>query len=362
MTTTTQTSAAAGQQTQPDPPAGPTMPEQGSALLGLVAGYVGHRTVATGLRTGLVAALSDAPDGLTPGELADATSADPFYVAVWCRAAYAAGVCDRVGAGLTDAEYRLAPHVATLLLDTGSPAYSGGVFTTLEQPEVFERFEQTLPTGERMWWSDTAPEWIAAVAGTGRPFYTRLVPGGLGQVPGLAERLAAGCRILDTACGAGEGLVRLAEHYPTCTVVGADGDAHSIDRAGERVARAGLGDRVELVVTPLEELELDGSFTLVTNNISMHECRDADRVAANVKRVLEPGGWFVISDFPFPVDDDGLRTVPGRVMTGIQYFEAQIDDQLLPRSAYDDLLTRHDFTDLGSFQLTPMHAVTYGRA
>jgi hypothetical protein len=48
-------------------------------------------------------------------------------------------------------------------------------------------------------------------------------------------------------------------------------------------------------------------------------------------------------------------------MCGIQFFEAQIDDQLLPRSAYDDLLTRHGFVGLGSFGITPVHAVTYGR-
>ena len=48
-------------------------------------------------------------------------------------------------------------------------------------------------------------------------------------------------------------------------------------------------------------------------------------------------------------------------MTGIQFFEAQIDDQLLPRAVYDDLLARHGFTDLGSVQLTPMHALTWGR-
>jgi hypothetical protein len=40
-------------------------------------------------------------------------------------------------------------------------------------------------------------------------------------------------------------------------------------------------------------------------------------------------------------------------MSGIQFFEAQIDDQLLPRHVYDDLLTRHGFTDLGSARLTP---------
>jgi hypothetical protein len=93
----------------------------------------------------------------------------------------------------------------------------------------------------------------------------------------------------------------------------------------------------------------------------MHECRDIDRVTDNVRAALEPGGWFVISDFPFPDTDEALRSVPGRIMTGIQFFEAQIDDQLLPRAAYDDLLGRHGFVDLGSVQLTPMHALTYGR-
>ena len=48
-------------------------------------------------------------------------------------------------------------------------------------------------------------------------------------------------------------------------------------------------------------------------------------------------------------------------MGGIQFFEAQIDDQLLPRAYYDGLLTRHQFTDLGSASLTPMHALTWGR-
>ncbi len=97
------------------------------------------------------------------------------------------------------------------------------------------------------------------------------------------------------------------------------------------------------------------------NNISMHECRDIDRVTENVREMLEPGGWFVISDPPFPETDADLASPPGRVMSGIQLFEAQIDDQLLPRSAYDDLLTRHGFTELGSLELTPMHAITWGR-
>jgi SAM-dependent methyltransferase len=338
------------------PSSNPTIQEQTPVALAHAAGYVGHRTVSVGLRSGLVEALAEASGGATPGELADRLGLDPFYVSVWCRSAFAAGICDR-----EHDSYRLAAHMATLLLDADSPAYLGGVFTTLEQPEVFDRFEASLASGERSWWDQTSPDWIAAVARAGTSFYTRLIPGGLEQVPGLGERLAAGCRVVDSACGAGVGVVRLAEAYPACQVVGVDGDGHSIDQARRRVADAGLADRVSLVCSPLEALRLDQPATAVINNISMHECRDIDLVTANVLVALEPGGWFVISDFPFPDTDQGLRSVPGRIMCGIQIFESQIDDQLLPRAQYDHLLDRHGFSDLGFFSLTPMHAVTYGR-
>ena len=334
----------------------PTVQEQAKVVLGHVAGYMAHRTIATGLATGLVRALADAPDGATAAELADRLEHDGFYVSVWCRAALAAGVLERSGHG-----YRLAPQMATLLLDHASPAYAGGLFPLALQPEMFDGFEQGLTSGERLWWDETSPDWIAGVSATGRPFYTRLVPGGLAQVSGLAERLEAGCTIVDTACGAGAGVVRLAEYYPSCRVIGVDGDAHSIEQARRLAEESGVADRVSFVCSPLEEFRLDESVTAIVNNISMHECRDIDRVAQNVRAALEPGGWFVISDFPFPDTDEGLRSVPGRIMCGIQFFEAQIDDQLLPRAAYDDLLTRHGFGEIGNFSLSPVHAVTYGR-
>ena len=334
----------------------PTIAEQAPVLLGSAAGYVAHRTVTTGLRSGLVETLAEQPDGLAAEALADRLGLDPFYTSVWCRSALAAGLLARAGA-----RYRLAPHMDTLLLDTTSPAYVGALFLLFEQPELFDRFEQVLPTGERLWWDACSHEWIAGVTGTGTPFNTRLVPGGLEQVPGLSERLAEGGRIVDTACGAGVGVVRLAEHFPACEVVGIDGDAHSIELARQRVVDAGLDDRVTLHTSPLEAMTIDPPATLVINNISMHECRDIDRATRNILDGLEPGGWFVISDFPFPDTDEGLTTVPGRLMAGIQCFEAQIDDQLLPRAVYDDLLARHGFTHLGNVELSPVHALTWGR-
>ena len=336
----------------------PTIQQQAAqVLMPLAAGYVGHRTVTLGMRQGLIQTLAGDAHGLTADALADARDVDPFYTAVWCRAALAAGVLEREGD-----RYRLAAHMDELLLDEASPAHAGAMLRILEQPEMFDGFEERLHTGQRTWWDEAGADFIDNVRDTGRPFYRRLVPGGLHQVPGLDERLSGSCRIMDTACGAGAGLVLLAQTYPEAAVTGADGDRHSLDLAAARLEDAGLTDRVELVHTPLEDLSADDEFAIVINNISMHECRDLDRVTANVHAALEPGGWFVISDLPFPDNTEGLRTLPGRVMTGIQFWEAQIDDQLLPRHAYDDLLTRHGFGDIGSFEINPTHAVTYGRA
>jgi SAM-dependent methyltransferase len=331
-----------------------TLPEQASVLLGHVAGYMSHRTIDIGLRYGIIAELAASP-GSSPDDLAGALRMDDFYLSVWCRGALAAGILDRDGDG-----YRLGAHFETLLLDEASPAYAGGLFPLALQPEMFTRFGESLGSGERMWWDETSPAWIDGVSRTGRPFYSRLVPAGLSHVPGLAERLESGGRIIDTACGAGVGLEKLAATYPNAELVGVDGDAHSISSARARLEAAGVAN-VELVTSPLEEFEVSAPATLVINNISMHECRDIDKVTERVLDALEPGGWFVISDFPFPDTDEGLRSVPGRIMSGIQFFEAQIDDQLLPRAAYDELLARHGFTDLGTVSLTPVHALTWGR-
>ncbi|MDX1622305.1 MAG: hypothetical protein R3320_15015 [Nitriliruptorales bacterium] len=115
--------------------------QRAGALLGNVAGYIGHRTIATGLRSGLIEAVADTDEPLEAEALARSTGHDPFYVQVWCRAALAAGVLE---APERDGPYQLAAHVGTLLLDEESPAYVGGVFLVLEQPEVFDHFEERL--------------------------------------------------------------------------------------------------------------------------------------------------------------------------------------------------------------------------
>ena len=330
--------------------------KQAGKVLQQVAGYVGVRTIDIGLKHGLLEELSKHSSGLTSDELAQNAGIDPFYAMVWCRSAYANEILEREGE-----RFVLAPHMDKLLLDHDFPGHVGGMPAVLLAYDMFDRFSENLKSGERSWWDKCTPEFIQGVRTTGRSFYNRLVPAGVTRVPGLLDQLEAGARVLELATGAGFGLSKMAQTYPKCTFVGVDGDAYSLGLAAEAVKEAGASDRVELVESTFEGFTRDNEFDVAVISISMHECRDIEKVTANVHAALKPGGTFVISDFPFPETVEETRTVPARIMSGIQFFEALIDDQLLPTSDYVSLLMRHDFKDVDAFDITPVHAVTHGR-
>ena len=330
--------------------------QQAGKLLSHVGGFVAHRTVEMGLRHGLIDAVARNSEGVTPARLAAETSLDPFYVEVWCRAAVGAEVLDTAG----DGAYRLAPGMDQLLLNPDSPGWMGGVFQIMVQPEIFDHFSAKLPSGDRLWWDAVSSDFIDRVSLTSRPFYTRLLEGGFDRVPGLVARLSSGARVAELACGTGRGLVRIAAAYPQSTFVAVDGDSHSLDTARAVLQDGGVLNRVSLVLSTLEDWRAADEFDAVLINVSMHECRDIDRVTDNVREALRPGGLFVISDFPFPEDAQGLRTPAARVMSGIQFFEALIGDQLLPTAYYVELLRRHGFRDVEGVDLTPVHNVIYG--
>lgn len=335
----------------------PEIKTQAGKLLALISGYAGFRTIEIGIKTGLIDMLAKHSGGMSTKQLAAEAKLDPFYVEVWCRSAYGAEVLDVDHNGA----YRLSPQMQTLLLDDGSPFYTGGVFTVLSQPEVFEQFHKNFASGERIWWDKCSQEFIKGVGNTGKAFNNRLIPGGLDRVPGLSEKLSNGARVLELACGTGNALGKFMKSYPNTTLSGLDGDVFSLKLAAEHLKDASLDGKVSLIHSTLEDFSSENEFDLITINISMHECRDIEKVAANVYNALKPGGYFVISDFPFPETNEGLRTIPGRIMGGIQFFEALIGDQLLPMRAFTELLGRHNFKNVNSFDLTPVHVIVHGQ-
>lgn len=110
---------------------------------------------------------------------------------------------------------------------------------------MFDFFSDRLASGERIWWDQVGSGFINGVALTGGAFNNRFIPGGLEAIPGAADRLAEGTRVLELACGTGVGLSRLVAHYPNIEVVGLDGDTYSLEMAKARLDAAGHSDRVE---------------------------------------------------------------------------------------------------------------------
>ena len=116
-----------------------------------------------------------------------------------------------------------------------------------------------------------------------------------------AATITAQDRVLDLGCGIGNILIALAEridfiHPPVGVDVSPD-----LIRIGEReIARAGLSDRIRLLVAPATRLPSDdGAFDVVlTSHVLKHLDDEALRTSfGEVFRVLRPGGRLLLWEF-----------------------------------------------------------------
>jgi len=108
--------------------------EQAAKILGPLSGTTTVWGIDLGLRLGVFRLLADRPAGAAPEEVADALDLDPQYAHVVLRAAYAAEVLD-----FDHDRYRLADHMATLLLDADATASSATRRARPKSPRVWAR-------------------------------------------------------------------------------------------------------------------------------------------------------------------------------------------------------------------------------
>lgn len=330
--------------------------EQAAKILGPLSGAATIWALDTGLRLGLFEHLAAAPDGGTADEVAASLELDPLYTKVLLRAAYAAEVLDRSGEA-----YRLAEHMDALLTDDDGPGYLGGAIKTfVALRETYLDLRILARTGAREWWNDFDAEWIDAVGENGQTYYRRLLDAVVPKLPSVASALEQGARVLDLACGVCKGPAKIVDAFPQTVVTAVDGDSYTLDVAEREIKERGHQDRFTFVHSMLEDLALEGGHEIALINISLHEARDIQRVVDRAHAALEPGGTFLVSEFPFPEDEEACRSVPGRLMCGVQCFEAHIGCQLLPATRYVAHLEAAGFTDVGVIDVTPMHVVIHG--
>ena len=328
-----------------------------SLLQDQAAGFFAIWTLGIGLEGGYFAALSRHPEGLTDEILSRETRSDRLYTQTFLRAAYSAGFLE-----FETGRYRLAYGLEAPLLRPDSPVYFGGTarfLSALSGPLAF--LQAHLKDGERSWWDRFPPEVGRTLPESTRTFYTRLLRKGFAAVPGLADRLAAPSEFVELACGRGGGLVRIAEAYPNLKLVGVESDPANLKAAEEARERSPAKDRISFTEASLEEGPLPPADILLLN-LAFHEIQEKELVLDQIGRALRPGGHLLVSEFPFPdwPEMDRLRTPGGKVMAGLQYREALLDDQLIPSSHVANWLRKKGYRDVGVVDLAPVHVLVHG--
>ncbi|HQR23829.1 MAG TPA: malonyl-ACP O-methyltransferase BioC [Steroidobacteraceae bacterium] len=101
--------------------------------------------------------------------------------------------------------------------------------------------------------------------------------------------------VLDLGTGTGHAAIALKRRYPRCRVVALDLAESMLREAGRRQT---LLRRFRRVCADAAGLPFrDGSFDLVFSNLMLQWCNDPDRVLAECRRVLRPGGLLTFSTF-----------------------------------------------------------------
>jgi demethylmenaquinone methyltransferase / 2-methoxy-6-polyprenyl-1,4-benzoquinol methylase len=112
--------------------------------------------------------------------------------------------------------------------------------------------------------------------------------------------VSAGARVLDVATGTGAIARGLVRRYD-CSVVGVDQSPQMLDGARERIAAAGLADRIELRLGSAEEIDFEeASFDALTTGYLLRYLDDPRATMSHLLRLIRPGAPFALLDFGVP--------------------------------------------------------------
>jgi SAM-dependent methyltransferase len=261
--------------------------EFASRLLEIITGGLLTSLIEIGRRTRLFELAAEGP--ATSAELAERGGLQERYVREWLAAMATAGIFEY------DAENRRfwfpVEHAAVLTGDTydnmAPVAYLVSVITR-QTDAVATCFTE----GGGVPWEAYLPEIHDLMDALWQPMYRDiLVQQILPLAPGLVEKLAAGTRVADVACGSGNGTLVLARRFPSSTFVGYDLDADAIAVARSRAD--GLKN-VSFEVVDAATLSVDQPFGVAFVFYAVHDQARPLEVLTSILSILEPGGIFLM--------------------------------------------------------------------
>ena len=250
-------------------------------------------TVYIGDRLGLYRTLAER-GSLTSGELAEASGMHPRYAQEWCEQQAVVGILEVDDAG----RFTLPVEHAVALTDPDSPFSIAPVArfvasSTKVLPELLEAYR----TGGGVEWSAFGDDGIEAQGDFNRPWLRTALTGEyLPSIPDVHEKLSAGARVADVACGVGWAGVTIARDYPSATVVGLDPDESSIALARRNAADDGVTERTTFEVHDATEPLPGGPFDIAIVIEAIHDMARPVDVLSRIRESLAPGGAVIVAD------------------------------------------------------------------
>ena len=112
-------------------------------------------------------------------------------------------------------------------------------------------------------------------------------------------------QILDIATGTGDLAIMMSQLNPD-KIIGLDISAGMLDVGKRKIANVNLSDKIDMVVGDSENMPFDdNTFAAITVSFGVRNFANLDKGLTEIKRVLKPGGTFVILEtsnptkFPF---------------------------------------------------------------
>jgi len=281
--------------------------------LGDIGSALTASLVVIGDKLGLYQAMADAGP-LTPAELAVRTGTVERCVREWLAAQAAAGYVDY---NATTQRYTLPAEHAVALVDEESPAcvlggFQGMTAAMRAEPKVAAAFR----TGTGVGWHEHDPQLFEGVERFFRPGYNaNLVNAWIPALDGVQAKLEAGARVADVGCGHGASTLIMAKAFARSTFVGFDYHRASIERARERAAAAGVGDRVHFEVATAKSYP--GTYDLVACFDCLHDMGDPVGAARHVRQSLAADGtWLLVEPRAGDRTEENLNPV-GRLFYSV---------------------------------------------
>lgn len=264
-------------------------------LLGKMVGDMGAAAsgalILIGDKTGLYRGLAEG-GRQTSAALAERTDTHERYVREWLAAQAASGYveCDPAAG-----EYWLTPEQAAVFADEGGPAFMAGGYESVaslykDEPKITAAFRSGAGVG----WHEHSQCLFRGTERFFRPGYAaNLVAQWLPALDGVVSKLEAGAKVADVGCGHGVTTLLMAKAFPNSQFHGFDYHEHSVARARELSAEAGVANTH--FETSAAKTFPGGGYDLVTFFDCLHDMGDPIGAAQRVREALAPGGtWMIV--------------------------------------------------------------------